>query len=173
MRNILVVAFLLMFASTSTAFAEKIATCDLQVVANKSIALKEAFEELQKGIAPEQSRLEKERKAIETAAAALADPKSSQKQREALVARQEKYTSDFTSLLTQVKDAELQVRVEMDNLILEGTKEFAKREGFDLVLDTMNVLFQADSVKTVDVTEDVLKEVDRLWMEAKKANAQQ
>ena len=173
MRNILVVAFLLVFMGTSTAFAEKIAVCDLQAVANKSIAMKEAFEEMQKAIAPEQARLDKERKAIESAATSLAGPKTTQKQRDAFTARQDKYTTDIASLLTQVKEAELQVRVEMDNLILKATSEFATREGYDLVMDTVGVLFQADSVKPTNVTEEILKEVDKVWLDAKKANTQQ
>ena len=171
MRKILVVAFLFMFAGASAAFAEKIAIFDLQVVADKSVAMKEAFEAMEKAIAPERDRLDTERAAIEAGVASLTDPKTTQKQRDAFLARQGKYANDVATLLAQVKDAEMQVRVEMDNLILKSAAQFATREGFDLVLDTTSILFQADSVKTTNVTEPMLKEVDKLWMEAKKAAA--
>lgn len=171
---ILALAFAFMGATAVYAAADKIAVCDLQQIADKSVALKDAYVAIEKALAPEKEKMEKERAALEKGVSIMDDAKASKKDREAFIARQQKYMQATANILANVRESEMKVRKEMDTLILAAAEEFGKREGYDMVLDTNAVLFQDKAkVNVEDVTDKMLKEVDRLWLDAKSKNKQQ
>lgn len=170
MRKTLIFAFILLFASTSFAYASpKIAICDLQKIADQSQALKDAFDTLDKALTPEKNRLEKERKELEGLSQVLQNPSASQKERQDFMDRQAKYMESTGELINNVKESEIQVRIEMDNIIMQAAEAYAKKNKYDMVLDTQSVLYQNKStIKATDITKEMVSEVNRLWKEAKK-----
>ena len=169
MRKIFWVVLCVMLLSATVAQAEmKVAVFDVQTVANKSDALKEAQQLMKKTYEGEREQLEKPRVALEKQAEKL-KAKSTEAEQNAFRKTQREYSDKANLYVRKVQAAEAKIREEMDVLMLQAGREYAQRKGYNIILDTRGVVFFDQAM---DVTNDMVTEANRVWQEAKAKNIQ-
>lgn len=171
MRKILLLTTLFVLSLTTTGYGAdvKMAVCDLQAVVEQSAALKELYATMEKRMKPVRDELEKERAQLAKDAVVLQDPKATKEKRDDFITRQTAYMEKTTEVLNSLKDSELEARLEMDKLVLQAAEVYAKKNKYDVILDTQGILYpNASFAKASDVTKDMVKEVNELWQIAKK-----
>ena len=166
MRKILALAVCLVFFSTAVARAEmSVAVFDLQQVAAKSDVLKEAQAAVNKEFQPRKATLDKEAQTLKTKTDAIAKGTATEAQRTELLGLQRAYSDKVNDYMTDLQKAELRVRQDVDLVIIEAAKKYAKKKGFSLILDTNAAIYFEDSM---DVTKDMITEVNTQWRSMKK-----
>lgn len=158
----LAVSFVLLFAAAAHA-EMKVAVFDVQVVAEKSDALKEAQEMWKKNYDGEKAQLEKQRDALEKKAATLT--KATEAQKKEFQKSERDFAEKTNAFMRKMQASELEIRKELDTLIVQSASEYAAAKGYTLILDTKSAPYFD---KSMDVTDDMVKEANRVWAAAKK-----
>lgn len=142
-----------------------------QTVAMESEPAKEAQKKLQGQFGSEKDQLEKLAKdlqkqgeALQAQAAALSQQAREEKQMDFLRKRRD-FEERSRNFATKVENAEGQIRQTIGRFIFQGADTVAKQRGFDLILDAASgsVMYAQPSL---DVTRDVIAEVNRQWKAA-------
>ena len=166
MRKSLALAVSLVLLFAATAHAEmKVAVFDVQVVAEKSNALKEAQEMWKKTYDGEKKQLEKQREALEKKVAGLS--KATEAQKKEFQKEERDYAEKTNAFMRKMQASELAIRKELDTLIVQSATEYAAAKGYTLILDTKSAPYFD---RSMDVTDDMVKEANRVWAAAKKSS---
>lgn len=164
MRRSLVLAVCLVLLFAATARAElKVAVFDVQVVAEKSDALKEAQEMWKKNYDGEKTQLEKQRDSLTKKAAGLS--KATEAQKKEFQKAERDFAEKTNAFMRKMQASELEIRKELDTLIVQTAAEYAAAKGYTLILDTKSAPYFD---KSMDVTDDMVKEANRIWAAAAK-----
>lgn len=165
MRKILALAVCSVFLFAATAHADlSIAVFDLQDVAAKSDVLKEGQAAVNKAFKPRKDKLDKDAEVLKGKADAVAKG-ATEAQRTEFLNLQRAYNESATAYMDELQKAELRIRQDVDLVILEAAKKYAKKKGYNLILDSNSALYFEDSM---DVTKEMLTEVNAQWRSMKK-----
>ena len=166
MRIALVLAVCLTLLSAAVARAEvRIAVFNLQKVVAECDVLKEAQAAIKKEFDPRRTALEKEKTALQKLAESLNGSVPTEQQRKNFQAREQDYAQKANAFLGDFQKAELRVRSDVDRVIIAAAASYAKKKGYDLILDGAAVAFAAAAM---DVTTDMLSETNSQWRSLKK-----
>lgn len=155
-------------SGAATVPAAKIGVVDMQTIATDSDASKAAKAQLESKYGKDRAALEKQGKDLKKQAEGLKNPKSSNEKKAAFFKAQQKLEADTKKFLGQVEKDEIKLRQDMVTLVFSATYEVARAKGFNFVVDvTAGGVLYADP--SMDITQDVLAEVNRLYNEKKPA----
>ncbi len=152
-------------ASTpAAATAPKIGVVDMQTVATTSDPAKSAKEEMEKKYGKERKALEDEGEKLRKRAEKLKDPKSSEDAKLAFLRSKQELDQKTRTFMRKVEQDEVKIRQEMVTLVFNATYNVAQRKQFTFVVDVTagGVLYAEQSM---DLTQDVLEEVNKLFKE--------
>lgn len=172
-----IAAFFIMFGGQSYAAdgsnvpAAKIGVVDMQTIATDSEAAKAAKTQLEEKYGKERAALEKQGKALQKQAEGLKNPKTSEDKKMAFIKAKQKLDTDTRNFLRKVEQDEVKLRQDMVTLVFSATYEVARAKGFNFVVDvTAGGVLYAD--QSMDLTQDVLAEVNKLYSENKNKPAE-
>ena len=157
-----------LLAGSAFAADTKIGVFNSQAVAMDSDAAKAAQQKLQSQFGAEKNQLEKQAKdlqskgeALQAQMATLSAKAREEKQMEFLRLRRD-FEEKSRNFARKVENSEAQIRQSMARQIYEASLAVAKKRNLDLILDaaTGSVMF---ATPEMDITKDVLAEVNRLW----------
>lgn len=168
--GIFLLTMLFIFSAAGFAHAAdvKIGIANLQRIVTESKANKDAEKKLQDTFSVERDQLEKlgadieklteEMKTQNTALSAEAK----QAKRAQLVQMMRDHNDRSRAFVSKVRDAETVIRNEILAAVVIAAKEYAEKNGYDVILDSnqAGVLYSSDAM---DVTDALLKELDRVW----------
>lgn len=144
----------------------KIGVVDMQTVATESEPAKAAKEQMEAKYGKERAALEKQGNSLKKQAESLKNPKVSEDKKVSFIKAKQKLDQDTRNFMRKVEQDELKLRQDMVTLVFSATYEVAKAQGFNFVVDvTAGGVLYAD--KSMDITQDVLAEVNRLYKENK------
>lgn len=144
----------------------KIGVVDMQIVATESDPAKAAREEMESKYGKEREGLEKKGQSLKKQAEALKNPKASEQKKLDFIKAKQKLDQDTRNFLRKVEQDEVKIRQDMVTLVFNATYEVARAKGYNFVVDVNagGVLY-AD--RSMDLTQAVLEEVNRLYKENK------
>ena len=176
MRKFLVLTFVALFAmvgvvsaadTAQTSAALKIGVVDMQTLAQDSDPAKAGRAELEKKYGKERKDLEDEGEKLRKRAEKLKDPKASEESKLAFLRAKQDLDQKTRNFLRKVEQEEIKLRQDMVTLVFNATYEVAQRKGFNFVVDiTAGGVLYAD--KSMDLTQDVLLEVNKLYQNKSK-----
>jgi Skp family chaperone for outer membrane proteins len=166
MRKSIALAVCFVLLSAVAARAEmKAAVFDVQVVAENSDAMKEAQEKWKATYDGEKQQLEKQRDELTKKAEGLA--KATEAQKNEFRKAERDYTEKTNAFMRKMQMSEIEIRKQLDALIVQASTEYANAKGYALILDAKSAPFFD---KSMDVTDDMVKEANRVWTNAKAKN---
>jgi outer membrane protein len=166
MRIALILAVCFTLLSAAVARAEvRIAVFNLQKVVAECDVLKEAQTAIKKEFDPRRNTLEKEKTSLQNLAESLNKSVPTEQQRKDFLAREQDYAQKANTFLSDFQKAELRVRGDVDRVIIAAAASYAKKKGYDLILDNAAVAFATGAM---DVTADMLSETNAQWRSMKK-----
>lgn len=175
MRRIMMLFVAMMLIGSGTAMGAdlKIGLVNMQKLATQSEAaqvaqkkMKETFGAEKSALDKQAAELQKKGEAMQAQSAALSPEAKEDKKIEFLRLRRD-FEEKARTFSRKVEAAEMRIRQEMADLIIQATNTYAKKKGYDLVLDGASAgVIHAD--KGMDITDDVLAEVNKLWRANKK-----
>ncbi|MDR2162115.1 MAG: OmpH family outer membrane protein [Desulfovibrio sp.] len=167
MRTLIALAACLLLASTAVAQQTeiKIAIFNLQKVVTESDVLKDAQAAIKKDFDPRKSSLEKENASLQKLAETLRSGKPTEQQRKDFMAKQQAYSKKTNEFVTDFQKAEMRVRSDVDRVILAAAETYARKKGYDLILDNAAAIYAGG---LTDVTSDMLSETNAQWRSMKK-----
>ena len=145
----------------------RIGVVDMQIIATESDPAKAAREDMEKKYGKERESLEKKGQSLRNQAESLKkNSKASEQKRLDFIKSKQKLDQDAQKLVRKVEQDEIKIRQEMVTLIFNAAYEVARAKGYNFVVDVNGggVLY-AD--RSMDLTQDVLQEVNRLYKENK------
>ena len=165
---VLTLVFVFSFGAFAQAADLKIGIANLPKVAAESKANKDAEKQLKDTFSAERDQLDKLGAEIEKLTdemkkqASALSGEAKQAKRAQLVQMMRDHNDRSRAFVSKVKDAETVIRNEIMAAVIIASKEYALKNGYTLILDSSQagVLYSADSM---DVTADLLKEVDIVW----------
>ncbi|WP_297047131.1 OmpH family outer membrane protein [uncultured Desulfovibrio sp.] len=154
-------------ADASAVPAAKIGVVDMQTVATQSDPAKAAKEQMESKYGKERASLEKQGESLKKQAEALKNPKASEEKKLAFIRAKQELDQKTRNFLRKVEQDEIKLRQDMVTLVFSATYEVARAKGFNFVVDvTAGGVLYAD--QSMDLTQDVLAEVNKLYKEKKK-----
>ena len=174
MRKVLLLTLALSLMLLGTAFAAesaapttpKIGVVDMQAVATQSEPAKAAKEKMEKQFGKERTDLEKQGEALKKKAEELKGPKGTEEKKLAFIRKKQELDQKTRNFLRKVEQDEVKLRQDMVTMVFNATYNVAQKKGFNFVVDiTAGGVLYAD--QTMDLTQDVLAEVNRLHKEDK------
>ncbi len=167
MRKVLLMALVLTFMTASVALAEtKIGVVDMQVIASKSEPAADAKKKMDAKYGAERKELEKQAKTLQSKGEALQKSPTEAKQVE-FVKLKRAFDEKQYKFARSVEADEVKIRQEMVTLVFGAAYEVAQAKGINFVVDiTAAGVLYAD--KSMDLTEEVLTEVNKRWKESAK-----
>lgn len=167
-------AFLLMggvshAAESNAVPAAKIGVVDVQAITTESDPAKAANEQLEAKYGKERAAIEKQGNALKKQAESLKNPKTSDAKRADFIKAKQKLDNDTRNFLRKVEQDQIKLNQDMVTLVFSAAYKVAKAKGFNFVVDVNGggVLY-ADA--SMDLTKDVLAEVNKLYNEKKGGN---
>lgn len=163
----LIAALLLMNGVCSAADAPasaplKIGVVDMQAVATDSEPAKAARAQMEDKYGKERNALEKQGNSLKKQAQGLKGNKVSEQKRVDFLKAKQKLDNETHAFMRKVEKDELKLRQDMVTLVFNATYEVARAKGFNFVVDvTAGGVLYAD--KSMDLTQDVLAEVNRIY----------
>ena len=146
-------------ANAAEPAAAKIGVVDMQAVATQSEPAQAAKKQME-------SKYGKERAALEKQGEALKGPKASDEKKLAFIRKKQELDQKTRNFLRKVEQDEVKLRQDMVTMVFNATYNVAQKKGFNFVVDiTAGGVLYAD--QTMDLTQDVLAEVNRLHKEDK------
>ena len=150
-------------ANAAEPAAAKIGVVDMQAVATQSEPAQAAKKQMESKYGKERAALEKQGEALKKSAEELKGPKASDEKKLAFKQELDQKTRNF---LRKVEQDEVKLRQDMVTMVFNATYNVAQKKGFNFVVDiTAGGVLYAD--QTMDLTQDVLAEVNRLHKEDK------
>lgn len=144
----------------------KIGVVDMQTVATQSEPALAAKAQMEKKYGKQREALEKQGAALKKQAEALKNPKTSEEKKVNFIKAKQKLDQDTRNFLRKVEQDEVKLRQDMVTLVFSATYEVARAKGFNFVVDvTAGGVLYAD--QSMDLTQDVLAEVNKLYKEKK------
>ena len=173
MRKFFVMTLVAMFVMAGSAFADEtaqagsslvIGVVDMQTVATQSEPAKAARAELEDRYGQEKKELEDEGEKLRKKAETLKGPKVTEDTKLKFLRSKQDLDQKTRTFMRKVEQDETKMRQDMVTLVFNATYEVAKRKGYNFVVDITagGVLYAEQSM---DLTKDVLEEVNRLWKE--------
>lgn len=146
--------------------AAKIGVVDMQIVATESEPAKAAREDLEKRFGKERESIEKRGQSLKKQAESLKNPKTSEQKKVDFIKTKQKLDQDTRNFLRKVEQEEVKIRQEMVTLVFNAAYEVARAKGYNFVVDVNagGVLY---AERSMDLTQAVLEEVNRLYKENK------
>lgn len=175
MRKILVLAVAVMLMASSTAMAAemKIGLVNMQKLATQSEAAQEAQKKMRATFGAEKDQLDKQaadlkKKADEMKAQSAAlSPEAKEDKKVEFIRLKRDFEDKARVFARKVEGAEMRIRQEMAELIMKAASDFASKKGYTMVMDGASAgVIYAD--KAMDVTDEMLNEVNRVWRANKK-----
>lgn len=175
MRRVLILAAAFVLAWTTVAVAAdmKIAIVNMQAIASQSEAAQDAQKKMKATFGAERDQLEKQandlkKKAEDMKVQSAALSAEAKEDKKVEFIRLKRDLEDKTrAFARKVESAEVRVRQEMAAIILKAAKEYGEKKGYTLILDGAAAgVVHAD--KTIDVTKELLDEVNRVYRAGKK-----
>jgi outer membrane protein len=146
-------------ANAAEPAAAKIGVVDMQAVATQSEPAQAAKKQME-------SKYGKERAALEKQGEELKGPKASDEKKLAFIRKKQELDQKTRNFLRKVEQDEVKLRQDMVTMVFNATYNVAQKKGFNFVVDiTAGGVLYAD--QTMDLTQDVLAEVNRLHKEDK------
>ncbi len=140
----------------------KIGVVGMQAVATQSDPAKAAKKQMESKYGKEREALEKQGETLKKKAEALKDPKASEEKKLEFIRLKQQLDQKTRNFLRKVEQEEIKLRQDMVTLVFNATYEVAQRKGFNFVVDiTAGGVLYAD--KSMDLTQDVLLEVNKLY----------
>ena len=177
--RVFILAALLALASAGLAQAKdfKIGLVNMQVLVEKSDMGKLAQQNMQDEFSAERNEIAKLRQDVQTmiedikAQAATLTPEAKERKWLEYINMKRVLDDKSREFSRKVEAAESRVRKEMTGLFIIAAKSFSEKNGYALIIDgnQSGVVF-AD--KALDVTEELLKEVNLIWNAANRNKAQ-
>ena len=177
--RVFILAALLALASAGLAQAKdfKIGLVNMQVLVEKSDMGKLAQQNMQDEFSAERNEIAKLRQDVQTmiedikAQAATLNPEAKERKWMEYINMKSALDDKSREFSRKVETAERRVRKEMVGLFIIAAKSFSEKNGYSLIMDgnQSGVVF-AD--KALDVTEEMLKEVNLIWNAANRNKAQ-
>lgn len=171
MRKFVFALFTVLFCA-STAFAGKIGVVDIQAVAGKSEAAQAAREKVKKDFSPKEAELKrlvdeftKKKNEFQLQAAALSASAREDKKVE-IVRLQRDLQDKQRAFARELQAANNSVKLGLSKGIVKAINTYAKKNGYDMIISRGAAVPYANS--SVDVTNDILVEVNRLWRQDNK-----
>ena len=154
----------LLMANVAFAAEVKIGVVDMQVVATDSDPAKKAQEEMKAKYGAERDSIEKQAKDLQKQADSLKGPNISEEKRMDFIRKRRTLDEKSRDFTRKVEQDELKIRQDMVTLVFRAAYEVAQRKGYTFVVDVTagGVLYAEQSM---DLTKDVLAEVNKLWKE--------
>jgi outer membrane protein len=166
MRIALALAVCLTLLSAAVARAEtRIAVFNLQKVITESDVLKEAQAAIKKEFDPRRNSLEQEKTALQKLADSFGSNMPTEQQRKDFGTKERDYAQKANAFMSDFQKAELRVRSDVDRVIIAASASYAKKKGYDLILDSAAVPYFSGAL---DVTNDLLSETNAQWRSMKK-----
>ena len=155
----------------------KIGLVNMQVLVEKSDMGKLAQQNMQEEFSAERNEIAKLRQDVQTmiedikAQAATLTPEAKERKWLEYINMKRVLDDKSREFSRKVEAAESRVRKEMTGLFIIAAKSFSEKNGYSLIIDgnQSGVVF-AD--KALDVTEELLKEVNLIWNTANRNQAQ-
>ena len=165
---VLCLLLLFSFGTQAKAAEIKVGIANLQKVVTESKANKEAEKKLTETFSAERNQLEKLGKDIEKLTdemknqASALSAEAKQAKRAQLVQMMRDHNDRTRAFNSKVRDAETVIRNEILAAVVIAAKEYAEKNGYDLIMDSgqAGVLYSSDSM---DVTKDLLDELNKVW----------
>ena len=177
--RIFVLAALLALLPASIALAKdfKVGLVNMQVLVEKSDMGKLAQQNMQEEFSAERDEIAKLRQDVQTmiedikAQAATLTPEAKERKWMEYINMKRVLDDKSREFSRKVETAEGRVRKEMVGLFIIAAKSFSEKNGYSLIMDgnQSGVVF-AD--KSLDVTEEMLKEVNLIWNAANRTKTQ-
>ena len=150
-------------ANAAEPAAAKIGVVDMQAVATQSEPAQAAKKQME---SKERAALEKQGEALKKSAEELKGPKASDEKKLAFIRKKQELDQKTRNFLRKVEQDEVKLRQDMVTMVFNATYNVAQKKGFNFVVDiTAGGVLYAD--QTMDLTQDVLAEVNRLHKEDK------
>jgi outer membrane protein len=166
MRIALALAVCLTLLSAAVARAEtRIAVFNLQKVVAECDVLKEAQAAIKKEFDPRRNSLEQEKAALQKLADSLSGGVPTEQQRKDFGNKDRDYAQKANAFMSDFQKAELRVRSDVDRVIVAASASYAKKKGYDLILDSAAVPYANGAM---DVTADMLSESNAQWRTIKR-----
>ncbi|MDO5537678.1 MAG: OmpH family outer membrane protein [Desulfovibrionaceae bacterium] len=175
MRKFLVMTLVAVFALASSVYAAdtaalKIGVVDMQTIAATSEPAKAAKDQMEQKYGKERKDLESEGEKLRKRAEKLKDPKSSEEAKLAFLRAKQELDQKTRTFMRKVEQDEVKLRQDMVTMVFNATYNVAKRKNFNFVVDVTagGVLYAEQSM---DLTQDVLEEVNKLFKESASKDA--
>ena len=153
-------------ANAAEPAAAKIGVVDMQAVATQSEPAQAAKKQMESKYGKERAALEKQGEALKKSAEELKGPKASDEKKLAFIRKKQELDQKTRNFLRKVEQDEVKLRQDMVTMVFNATYNVAQKKGFNFVVDiTAGGVLYAD--QTMDLTQDVLAEVNRLHKEDK------
>jgi len=174
MYRILIMAVMALILTTGSAHAQaSIGVIDMQLIASQSGATKNAMVKMQSKYGKQRDQLNKEAKNLQAKEQALSKQfatlsKSALKSRQTeFMTLQKNFAKKSRAFSMNVEKDEIKIKQDIFKLVTKASATVAKRKKMNFIVDIAagGVLYYT---KRMDVTKDVLAEVDRLWRAGKK-----
>lgn len=158
-------ACLVLFSAAAAHAEMSVAVFDLQEVASKSDVLKEAQAAMNKEFQPRKAALDKEAATLKSKTDAVAKGTATEAQRTELLTLQRSYSDKVSEYMNDLQKAEMRIRGDVDLVIIQAAKNYAKKKGYNLILDNGAAIYFDDAM---NVTKDMLTETNAQWRSMKK-----
>ncbi len=168
MRKVLLLALVMCFMSASVALAEvKLGVIDMQVIASESDPAKEAKQQMEKKYGAQKKKLDAEAKSLQKKMEDLQKKPTEKKQVE-FVKLKRKFDEQQYTYARNVEKDQVKIRQEMVTLVFKAAYDIAQEKGLNFVVDVNSggVLY---AEKSMDLTSEVLRHVNKLWKDGAKA----
>ena len=166
MHKILSLAICFLLLCGSVAHAEmNVGVFDAQVVFTKSDALKQAQADMKKNYSGKKTALETKRKELEKLGASLS-ASATEAQKADFFRLQNEYNNSANEYVRNVQESDLKIREEMDKMAVLAAQDVAKSKGLNIILDSTSAVYYDT---TMDVTDDMLAAINRVWKSARKS----
>ena len=147
-------------ANAAEPAAAKIGVVDMQAVATQSEPAQAAKKQMESKYGKKQGE------ALKKSAEELKGPKASDEKKLAFIRKKQELDQKTRNFLRKVEQDEVKLRQDMVTMVFNATYNVAQKKGFNFVVDiTAGGVLYAD--QTMDLTQDVLAEVNRLHKEDK------
>ena len=172
MRKALFLAVVLCLATVATAqaAADKLGVFNSRAVAERSEPFSAAQKKLEAQYAPEKKRLDEQMKRV-TAQAEELQSKRATLTREAFAERSEAFMrakrnveDGIQTFSRKFEAAAMRIEREFAVRLSQAVQDYGKRSGYRMLLDTTMVPYYD---RAIEVTEDIIKEVARVYREGK------
>ncbi|MDL2209455.1 OmpH family outer membrane protein [Desulfovibrio sp. OttesenSCG-928-O18] len=168
----LAVAICLLSVVTAQAADLKIAIFNSRAVAARSEPFTAAQKKIQAQFSAEKSKLDAQGKSLEQQAADLQKQRAAMSREafaeksDAFMRTKRNFEDAAQSYSRKVEAAMIRIDQEFGGRLIQAVQDYGMRSGYDLIIDAASTGVAFHN-KSIDVTEDLIKEVARVYKEGK------